>query len=221
MHSPTIPDTSAARASLAGILRTYGHERLELEFRLGHRTAAGAHGKSNFVPGVSEAAWHKLKSVLDASPKFDSTSSVTRERMCDATSRGTAKYVTTVGAGGQELEPHWMHKKRLCDIDADTGSTWCCRTSMSLEEREPAPAPPASHKFERHKERWSYRYRCWSIDLTRVTSNLPHELDNDAMTYEVEIELSDTAELFSRELDNLLEWGWSIVHDACEFMRDA
>lgn len=215
MHAATVPDLSAPRATLFSVLKTYGHERLELEFRLGHRTAGGS-----FVPGVSETAWHALKAVLDRSPKFEASTSTTRERICepDAT-RGAAKYVVTVHADGRE-SAHWMHKKRLSDIDADTGTTWCCRTSMSLEEIDPpgARAPPRAHKFERHKERWSYKHRCWSIDLTKVASNLPHQLDNDSLAYEVEIELADTTELFSRPVDNLLQWGWTIVNDVCRFM---
>jgi hypothetical protein len=205
-HSATRPDLGATRASLARVLKKYGHERLELEFRLGHRVA----GK--FVPGVSAACWELLKTKLEASPSFEVVVSNTRELISDDGSGG--KYVIPEGG-----EPFWMHKKRLCDTDIDTGSTWCCRTSMSLEtvDRQ-RRQPPVTHRFERHKQRWAFRYRCWSVDMTRVASNLPHQLDNDGISYEVEIELVDASELFARPLDNLLEWGWRIVDDACGFM---
>jgi hypothetical protein len=200
----------AVKPSLSQVLKRYGHRRLELEFRLGHRIA----GK--FVPGVSEAAWTQLKKALDASSRFQVVVTNARELICDDGSG--AKYVVP-----SEGQPFWMHKRRLCDKDVDTGSTWCCRASMSLEEVDKIDArgarpPPTKHKFERHKSRWSYKYRCWSIDITRVLSNLPHQLDNDSVSYEVEIELVDTDELFSRPVDNMLDWGWKIVNDACSFM---
>lgn len=207
------PDLGGLRASLARVLRTYGRERLELEYRLGHRTA----GK--FVPGVSEAGWERLKARLDRpSPALDRVVVTdTRELICDDGSGG--KYVVDSNGG----KGYWMHKKRLSDADFATDFPWSCRVSMSLEVVDPPERqqpPPAGHRFERHKRRWSYHYACWSVDLTRVISNLPHQLDNDDVSYEVEIELRDTAELFTRAADNLLEWGWSIARDMCEIMAE-
>lgn len=217
-HHPPPPQSAAARglikSSLDHVLKTYGRDRLELEFRLGHRT--GGPG-SSFVPGVSAPAWQALKTALEASDSFKVVVTNTRELICDDGSGG--KYV--IPSGGDP--PFWMHKKRVSDIDADTGTPWCCRTSMSLEvvDARRARPPPTRHKFERHKERWSFLYRCWSIDLTRVASNLPHQLDNDDVSYEVEIELRDSTELFSRTMDNLLVWGWTLVTDACRLMDGA
>lgn len=210
------PDHALER-SVAQALKTYGHQRLELEFRLGQRGAGG------FVPGVTQAAWEALKAALDEScgegRAFRLVTSDTRELIAgDGTG---AKYVMD-SAGG--AAPFWMHKKRLWDLDRDTGTPWCCRASASLEvvdapRREDAPRrPPASHRFERHKQRWSYRHRCWSLDLTRVASNLPHQLDNDDVSYEVELELVDTSELFARTLPNLLEWAHTMVADVCAMM---
>ena len=54
-----------------------------------------------------------------------------------------------------------------------------------------------------------------------MVSNLPHQLDNDGVSYEVEIELADTGELFVRPLDVLLEWGWTLVEDMCRLMAQA
>lgn len=184
-----------------GVLKKYGHQRLELEFRLGHRLA----GK--FVPGVVESSWVALKNTLDNSPHFDVVITKTRELICD----GGGKYVISVDPA--ERAPHWMYKKRILDRDVDTGTAWSGRMSVSIEETEAAPGPPAKHSFERCKERWSFVHKCWSIDLTRVQSNLPHQLDNDGWSYEVEVELKDATELFARPLEHILEWGWSIVND--------
>lgn len=208
--SATKPDLGGLRASLAQVLRTYGHDRLELEFRLGHRTA------HKFVPGVTESGWQRLKARLDkpSSTLKQVVVSNTRELITDDGSG--AKYVLDPEQG----TGFWMHKKRLCDTDIDTDSPWCCRASMSLEALDPAQRPaPTTHKYERHKQRWSYHYGCWSVDLTRVVSNLPHQLDNDGVSYEVEIELRDTAELFTRPADCLLQWGWDLVSDVCGMLQ--
>lgn len=206
--SATLPDVKGAVGpDLARALRTYGRNRLELEFRLGHRLGG------RFVPGVPEAAWTRLKAKLDTSEAFEVVATHTRELICGDGTGG--KYVIPEGDG----RPHWMHKKRLVDRDLDTASPWCCRASLSLEETGGDRPAPTQHRFERHKRRWSYRYRCWSIDLTRVASNLPHQLDNDGVAFEVEIELADTAELLVRTLDGVLEWGWKLVADCCSLMH--
>lgn len=215
VFSATTPDFAPVRTAMAQVLRTYGRERLELEFRLGLRTA----GK--FVPGVSETAWNYLKSKLDTGSLGQGVVVTdTRELIRDDGSGG--KYVVDAA---DKVPSHWIHKKRLYDNDIDTGTPWCCRASMSLEVvdapgRQPAPAPVA-HRFERHKQRWSYPFKCWSIDLTRVVSNLPHQLDNDGVSYEVEIELRDTAELFTRTTEDVLLWGWSLVDDVCGLCKRA
>lgn len=199
--------------ALASALKTYGHERLELEFRLGHR------GTGGFVPGVSRGAWEALKAKLDAScgpdGPFRLVTTDTRELISGDGSG--AKYVMDSTGGAPA---YWMRKKRLWDLDQDAGEgPWSCRASASLEVVDAASRPaPTSHRFERHKQRWSYRHRCWSFDLTRVASNLPHQLDNDGVSYEVELELVDASELFARPVPNLLEWAHTLVADACGMM---
>lgn len=208
MYAPTQSDSGAVTAALAGVLKTYGRERLELEFRLGQRVG------TRFVPGVTEESWERLKAKMDASAKLEATQSCTKELIPGDEG---AKYVDTPsGTGG-----YWMHKKRLHNFDMDQHGPWCCRVSMSLEVVNPPDVQgqsPADCKFERHKQRWSYVYRCWSIDLTKVASNLPHQLDNDGVSYEVEIELVDTAELFTRPMGELMEWGLRLVGDMCDML---
>lgn len=190
--------------ALRSILKTYGRDRLELEFRLGHSS-----GKS-FVPGVTPSAWTTLKTALDTSPAFRVHECHTDEHIC-----GAGKYVVPVQSSDT---PHWVYKKRLVDQDSQTQSAWACRMSVSLEERGDG-APPTTYTFRRQKRRWSYVHKCWSIDLTRVTSNLPHQLDNDQESYEVEIELRDTTEFFVRRVDHIIEWGHMLVDDMCRLMN--
>lgn len=192
-------------------LRTFGHRRLELEFRLGHRTAGG-----KFVPGVTEAHWERLKSQLDRASSerhFKVSESDTLELLSDDGSG--AKYVIDNGRGTE----CWIHKKRLANRDVDVeGTPWGCRASISLEVEEPCserqPAP-TKHRYERRKRRWSYRHKCWSVDLTRVSSNLPHQADNDGLSYEVEIELVDQGAVFERTAEAVLDWGFHFVRDLC------
>lgn len=203
------PETAAVAAALADVVATYGRKRLELEFRLGHRAGTGA-----FVPGVPRDAWAALKAALDASAE-SAGSQLGLPAFTDDTEQihHEAKYV--VGSR------RWIHKRRLRDVDVDVpDQPWTCRASMSLEVADPPTQQrPADSKFERHKRRWSYPYRCWSIDLTEVASNLPHQLDNDGKSYEVEIELVDTGELFARPMPELAEWGMRLAADMCALMR--
>lgn len=205
------PEWLAGLASeLAGVVKTYGRDRLELEFRLGRRCG------SAFVPGVPEAEWRRLKDHLDASAALSSPAYSNARELIHHVRGDTAKYVIVEGK-----QPHWLHKKRLRDLDTDVeASAWTCRASLSLEVADPPGAmpQPESTRFERHKQRWSYTYRCWSIDLTEVMSNLPHQLDNDGKSYEVEIELVDTAELFARPMADICEWGMRLARDMCDLM---
>lgn len=214
MAADTTATTSAAadlRHALAGALRTYGRDRIELEFRLGHRM------RGTFIPGVSEAGWRRLRSKLDACKKMTRQFAETREYLA-STDQGDGKYVEPVRqpgepGAGEPAPGAWMYKKRLHNIDADM-SVGCCRASISLESAaEAAAGPPREAKFCRHKQRWSYRYKCWSVDVTSVNSNLPHQLDNDGVSYEVEIELVDTAILFTMPLEVLIEWGLRLAQD--------
>lgn len=201
MTTPTATIASAVRREVL----KYGHERLELEFRFGHS------GSGAFRPGVSKAAWEAIKAELDSSENFEKEYVETREII-----RGSEKTVTNVGDGSVTV----MHKKRLSDTDIDL-APWTLRASLSLEETDIAPKAAAATKtgtaFTRHKRRWRYIHKCWSVDLTRVQSNLPHQLDTDEDVYEIEIELVDTEELFVRPADNVVTWGLQIARDFLVF----
>ena len=200
----------AARAieeAMRATLAEYGEERLELEFRLGTVV------NGQFIAGVSYDAFRKLTAMLDASPVVRDINVV-----------NTVEYI--IGEGKYVIDPagirdpKWNYKKRLRVMDlGDLGTgvavPWCARAGISLESIEIGRPPPlpSEQGVRRQKFRRSYRYRCWSFDLTRVTSNLPGHLDNDEETYEVEVELVDAGELFVRPLDNVVIWGLSLIKD--------
>lgn len=228
-HTPHTPAPHAAvSTAVAGVLKTYGRDRLELEFRLGHRGRGGT-----FVPGVPEVAWTRLKDALDRSATRQENKignavfTEARERIAgDGSGAKLVIHASTTEETQKtrDAEPKafLMHKKRVSDVDVDLG-TWCCRASMSLEvvdTQQPHKQHHAAHfKYERHKRRWSYRYKCWSIDMTKVTSNLPHQLDNDGMSFEVEIELVDTSVFFTVPVAVLSEWGLQLARDMCALMK--
>ncbi len=188
----------------AGIAK-YGHERIELEFRLGHRALG------RFEPGVGLEAWQRIKAALDAAsaprrdgrpPAFVASESRTVERI-----HAGHKHVIDEAGGVTGV-----FKKRLSDTDLEQCGPWDVRASVSLEESEaPAAAPPDS-AFERRKHRFSYRHKCWTLDLTCVTGN-SRELDNDQPTYEVEVELADAGELFTRLATETVQWGLDLARD--------
>lgn len=193
---------------------TYGHDRLELEWRLGHR-------QGSFRPGVGADAWRRLQAALDASPAFQRTHKHTVEQLGDSTG---VKCVTERDPAGKPVgKPTWMHKKRLADVDTEPTDPrpWSVRASVSLEEEEGVAPGSVKLKYERSKQRWSYRHRCWSIDLTQVRSNLPTHLDDDQDCFEVEIELVDQGMLFERPLRNLVEWGWKLADEVCGLMSES
>ena len=179
----------------------YGHERIELEWRVGIMQPA-----SGFRPGVNEAAWNRVKNVLDVSDAFTCTYSETRE---------------LITPEGKLVLPHnvWMYKKKLASFDTNPEScAWSIRAAIALEETEPHVGHPVVSKYERLKKRWSYRHKCWSFDLTRVRSNLPSDLDNDSDIFEIEIELVDHSVIFERPLDTIIAWGANMARDICAFL---
>ena len=113
----------------------------------------------------------------------------------------------------------WQLKKRLADVDTEAPSgPWSVRASVSYESAANPPTAPFEARYERIKRRWSYRHRCWSIDLTRVRSNVPSQLDADEEALEVEIELVDKDMIFERPVRHVVEWGYKLAADVCELM---
>lgn len=202
-------------AALRSALGTYGHSRLELEWRLGHR-------QGQFRPGVGADAWRRLQTALDASPAFTKSFKETVERLSDVPGLKRIDCVSDGGGGGGGNSA-WMHKKRLADVDLDPSAAstrpWSVRASVSLEEAgDDVQASGLELRYERRKRRWSYRHECWSVDLTIVRSNLPSHLDDDEEAYEVEVELVDQGVLFEKTAEHVVAWGWGLVEDMMALM---
>lgn len=202
MATQTQPPPARHVADLSRHMRRavtrYGHSCVELEWRIGHR-------QGSFRPGVGKEAWTRLKQALDASPAFESSFQHSCERMGGATNTKCVDGTT------------WVHKRRLADVDVEE-RPWSVRASVSLEEPGEPVAASTVLKFERRKQRWSYRHRCWSIDLTQVRSNLPSHLDDYEDLFEVEIELVDPGMLFERPASHLVVWGWRLAGEVCALM---
>lgn len=129
----------------AGIAK-YGHERIELEFRLGHRVLG------RFEPGVPRDAWERVKAALDAAsaPRPDGAA--------PAFARAETRTVERIHNGHKHVVDEaggvtGVHKKRLSDVDLPQPGPWDVRASVSLEETEAPESPPPATAFERRKHR--------------------------------------------------------------------
>lgn len=189
-----VPD--ALVAALKKALATYGHTRLELEFRIG-RVVNG-----KFVPGVTKQAFDAISETLATLPQQHVNTTETIYRDCKRILDHDSQTVSV------------LHKKRIHTSDADAGiGPWNVRASISLEEPGALEDLKGTSTYERVKRRVRYSTKGWAIDLTRVASNLPQDLDSDSETYEVEIELLDVDCLFTRTVMEVLQWGFKISKD--------
>lgn len=189
-----VPD--ALVAALRKALATYGHNRLELEFRIG-RVVNG-----KFVPGVTKQAFDAISETLASLPQETINTTETIYRDCKRILDHDTQTVSV------------LHKKRIHTSDVDSGiGPWSVRASISLEEPGAPEDLKGTSTFERVKRRVRYSTKGWAIDLTRVASNLPQDLDSDSETYEVEIELLEVDCLFTRTNMEVLLWGLKISHD--------
>ena len=197
------PDLSAVANDVLKTIKAHGVETLEFEYRLGHRSGAA------FKPGVNAAAWARLKHALDSS--LPCTHAVTTERI----DKNGSKVV--VNADGAEVCV--IHKKRVCHTDLDvSGAPWCTRASVCLEVKDDNVVE-GRHAYVRREQRWSYVTGAWVIDMTRVRGNLPHQLDDDSESHEVEVELVDKKQLLTMTVRAIVAWGWSIVHDLTALLQ--
>jgi mRNA capping enzyme, beta chain len=180
---------------LLNALARTGIEHLELEWRVGR------HGPGGFVPGIPEAAWHRLNAALTAAGNACVESRCTEY----VDPRSGAKFVSHADGTA-----HWKTKERLMVMDLDAA----LRVSAALEKLQPADPnsyAPVPGVFKRYKERWSYTMECWSVDLTRVVSTA--DIDTDVCTYEVEVELCDRDILFVRPIENVVQWGTVVARE--------
>lgn len=202
-------DLQAISRALRETLRDQGHKNVELEFRLG-RVING-----QFVAGVSKPFFEALFQLLESSPAFVKRDITTLERL-----NGTdARYIIT---NGDDSTGKWCYKKKVAvSTEPPKDTMYVCRAAVALEGRDNPPPPPGSPPFVYHrmKKRTSFVHGHWSIDLTRVTSNLPGQFDNDEEVYEVEIELVDGQAYFVYTLEYLTKWGHHFIHEVLENVK--
>lgn len=183
----------------------HGHANVELEFRLG-RVVNGA-----FVAGVSKATFDTLFDILHRSPAFARSDITTLEKL-----NGTdARFVIT---NGDDASGQWCYKKKVYCHTEPTH-----RISVALEGHDHSPPPSGSPPLQYHrlKKRTSFRHECWSIDMTRVTSNLPGHFDNDEEIYEVELELVGVEAYFVYTLDHLVAWGSHLLREIDTLLKSS
>jgi len=114
-----------------------------------------------------------------------------------------ARFVVT---DGDEASGRWTYKKKLHNVFLENDTI---RGSIALEGNcsDPPPQGVAPFTFFRKKDRTRFQWKCWSVDLTTVTSNLPQYTDNDNTVFEVEVEFVDQDYLYEFTLDYIVQWG--------------
>jgi hypothetical protein len=194
--------------TLQQVIFNHGHEKTELEFRLGRYL------NDCFVPGISKKDFEKIYATLDASPFFTKKTSETLERL-----NGTdAKF--------DETNNKWMYKKKIAVYDEPRPTScergYVQRAAISLEGNGEGPPPPGAPPFVYHrlKKRTSFHHECWSVDMTTVTSNLPHQADNDEEIYELEIELTGEDAVFQYTTEHIVRWGASFMDQLKDLISD-
>ncbi len=193
-------DVQGIVQTLRDVIHDHGHKNVELEFRLGRVI------NSNYVAGVPKATFDSLLRRLNTSPAFSKTEKTTLEKL-----NGTdARFVIE---NGDEARGRWCYKKKVFTTTEPPKNGLVQRASISLEGHEHAPPPPGSPPFKYHrlKKRTSFVHECWTIDMTRVTSNLPGQFDNDEEIYEVEVELTGVDAFFVYMLEHLVAWGLEMI----------
>ena len=200
--------TAGNTASFTGVIATtlleHDYRSVELEFRIGTSRAG------RFSSCVGHPRWTRLVDALK-DKMGDPVTTRSRERIVKNGDGTSSRY--------DELTKMWTHKKRMGIDDVTTSSTggWSVRACASLEYTDFTRSAPVSWQHTREKDRVSFRTGAWTIDLTKVKSSPPTDIDGD-VTYEVEIELTDVTEFFSREIPEILARGRAVAGDMIEFM---
>ena len=209
----TRPSQTFAGSSFTGVIATtlleHDYRSVELEFRIGTSRAG------RFSSCVGHPRWTRLVEAL-TDKMGDPIATKSRERIVKNGDGSSSRY--------DELTKMWTHKKRMGIDDVTTASTgtaigsgWSVRACASLEYTDSTRSAPVSWQHTREKDRVSFRAGAWTIDLTKVKSSPPTDIDGD-VTYEVEIELADVTEFFSREIPEILARGRAVAVDMIEFM---
>ena len=194
--------------SLRDVIHDHGHKNVELEFRLGRMV------NNKYVAGVTKPTFESILRLLGKSPLFVKSEKTTLEKL-----NGTD--MRFVIENGDESKGRWCYKKKVY-VDTENGDGIVQRVSIALEGHEHTPPPPGSAPFKYHrlKKRTSFAYECWSIDLTRVTSNLPGHFDNDEEIYEVEVELTGIDAYFIYTFEHLTEWGSKLTANLQDLVKN-
>jgi hypothetical protein len=193
--------------NLRDVLHEQGHLNVEFEVRIGKLV------NNKYVAGVSRTKFQHILQFLENSPAFVKKEKTTLEKL-----NGTdAKFIIE---NGDEAHGKWFYKKKVYSaLCSDAGEGLIPRVSVAIEGHDHTPPPPGSapYKYHRLKKRTSFKHKCWSVDLTRVTSNLPGQFDNDEEIHEIEVELADTEAYFVYTIDYLVEWGVHLIHEILQF----
>jgi hypothetical protein len=185
----------------AGVLKCIHHVpvgQVEIEFR------AGTFRKKNFTPGVGVDIFDSIhrRLSMEMNP--------TNEQTVD-----TIYGEYRVCQGGDVLQKIKLFSQDFFEHNDDHRAQGV-RLSVASELDVPRIAsfvsPPTKHKFERHKDRTTFRQPggAWKVDLTKVLSL--EDKDQDMYSFEIEVELEDRSRLLTVPLHALLAEGMGLLN---------
>lgn len=205
-------DVRRVVAYLTKVVNVHGTAHVEIEFRLGRKTAAAAAGGGGFDPGINADLWRRILAGLETNPNWYGVDrSETVDYYNDRKERVTFDTATH--------RTRTVRKTRLApplDIVTSRGP-FDVRVSACKEVPVAAPPRPPDEtcRYRRHKRRTSFRHEFWSFDLTEVRpgAGVQHQDDDAGAVYEIELELADPGQLELTSLDYVAEYALLLCQD--------
>ena len=193
-------------SALSSMIRDHvcaGH--LELEFRLCHLK------DKSISTNVGKPAFDKVLDILQHSDIWEATQIQHSIQRFSHRER-----VTEYDDGSVTVEI----KHKLFTDDVKHSSGCIIRVALAEEKQiNKCQDPPDKHKYERHRDRASFRYKSkqgplWQFDLT-VCGQSEDDSDNN-YEYQIEIELLNLSEILKDRPDSL---AW-VLHSGLAKMHD-
>ena len=156
-------------------------QNTEIELRVGK--IIGPARSPKFTPGISKPSFEKIQKVLRHTKAFKSNPCIT-------------SVVKIFADGVRVIEDENKNtliqlKQKLHNCDFRSLHAFALRMSVSVEETRQSLDVTKTHLMERLKNRETFVYKMWQVDLTTVIQrrNVIEKDDDRSVLYELEVEL--------------------------------
>jgi mRNA capping enzyme, beta chain len=209
--SKTVEAIVANRQSMA---------HLEIEFRLGKFQMMG--GRKVFVANINQDLYKKILKKVGTGIE----NGLVRRTTCTEDYFGKADARTTKDIITQQTTT--VTKRRIKNVDIDLkNSPFDIRLSVSEEVPLDNRIVSADDAVRiRRKDRTSFLYRAFQFDLTEVvdvpvSNGGSHDKDDDQEAiFEIEVEIRDMEEAFSKPIKYSMEAGLLLCLDMIHMVKD-